>query len=160
MFQAHLWESCLLRRLVENKTLIIISYIYDAQRLKRPLCTLRIRAGWSRPSLPAYKIDGYCSMFHRTEMSRFNCMDAQAYLDLRCSHTALGPFSYVAHQLWYFTMLIHWWVKEPHADCTVMWSLNRIRIKGEGRFKPPTLRGPIVKSNVSFTSTLMKTALA
>ena len=57
------------------------------------LTSLRIHAGWSGPSLPAYRVNGYCSIRRRTEKVQIRLHGCSCWLDLWRSHMAQGSFS-------------------------------------------------------------------
>ena len=87
---------------------------YDAQVTKRARCnlrttqaliSLRIRAGWSGPSLPANRINEYCSICRRTENAHINlhgcaCLSGPALITACfpwCASNGIMPFSRVTH---------------------------------------------------------------
>ena len=74
---------------------------------KGPLCSLRtmqaqislcIGAGWSGPSLSAYRINGYCNICQQRILSS-DCTDPHTDLDLHCMQIVYRPFSWVVHHM-------------------------------------------------------------
>ena len=76
------------------------------QYTKQAQISLRICAGWSGPSLSAYRISGYCSICWQTEnpQIRPQCMAVHADLDLCCLQIILGPFSCIAFHMTMFIL--------------------------------------------------------
>ena len=58
-------------------------------RTMRALISLRICVGWTGPSLPAYRINGYCSIWQKKQrISRSDCTDVHTHLHHHSSYMA------------------------------------------------------------------------